>query len=212
MFIFITIRFGLQLKALLLIIIALNISSICLVCVHELNRNLFLIISLLNDNLLTGSRTRKCLSNGFWSTKEPPICRTNELDFALPSSGKESIKFIYFLPFYIIAGITSLVLIIIAISTLIYVKKKSIQRDYSDPNHKECPSLTPASCVTDVSYLDDSESFLQFQYQYHNEPIYDIPPNSLKSMRVSYDNEFDKNIITEPIYDQPKNGNLNPNN
>lgn len=95
---------------------------------------------------------------------------------------------------------------------MIYVKKKGVQKEYSDPNDKERPSLVPDSCVTDVSYLEDSKSYFHFQYQYHNEPIYDIPPNSLELVRNSYDNEFDKNIITEPIYDQPKKRNLNPNN
>lgn len=156
----------------------------------------------------TGSKTRECLSTGFWNTKEPPVCKNIGSELALSTTEKESNKFIYFLPFYIIAGITSLVLIIIAISALIFLKKKDNRTEYNDPNQIQCPSLPPPSCVTDISYLEDSESI--FQYQYHNEPIYDIPPNSLKSLTVSYDNKFD--LISEPIYDQPKTRQLNPEN
>ncbi|CAG2117917.1 unnamed protein product [Medioppia subpectinata] len=168
---------------------------------------------------MTEIKSKKCLSNGLWNINEP-ICETNGYnDHSLPSTVKESLDFKYLLPFYIIAAITSLVIITIAIIGLNVIMKRNVKKDSIErigvqkestertPYERRCPSKAPDSCVTDESYLDDVSnrgvSLFQYQYEYQNqsEPLYDIPPNSSKAIPIVYDRHVSN---SEAIYDRPK--------
>ena len=118
------------------------------------------------------------------------------------------------MPIYVMTAFTSFVVILIAVSALILIRranrkienKNSINTnpDENGSNETQTEEVKWRESAKGKEQFEEGQNLFPTQIYYQNEHLYDVVPNRSKVVSAIYDDSYEQNLIAEPIYDRPK--------